>query len=51
MSEVYQFKIYLLGKLQEKSLTRSIVKVTQLKCVKFYRSPRKTSHLKLGTLL
>ena len=43
MSEVCQVKIYLLGKLQEKSLTRSIVKVTQLKEVKFYRSPRNNS--------
>ena len=43
MSEVCQVKIYLLGKLQEKLLTRSIVKVTQLKEVKFYRSPRNNS--------
>ena len=43
MSEVCQVKIYLLGKLQEKSLTPSIVKVTQLKEVKFYRSPRYNS--------
>ena len=35
MSEAYQVKIYLLGKLQEKSLTRSIVKVTQLKKTNF----------------
>ena len=43
MSEVCQVKIYLLGKLQEKSLTWSIVKVTQLKEVQFYRSPRNNS--------
>ena len=52
MSEVYQVKIHLLGKLQEKSLARSkkIVKFTQLKEIKFYGSPRNNPHLKFGTL-
>ena len=52
MSEVCQVKIHLLGKIQEKSLTRlkKIVKFTQLEEVKFYASPRNNSHLKFGTL-
>ena len=52
MSEVCQVKIHLLGKIQEKSLTRSkkIVKFTQLEEVKFYASPRNNSHLKFGIL-